>query len=257
MNRHWVLLRGLGRDKRHWGSFILKFQQAFKNDRVSAIDTCGNGNFAQQKSPLSILEYTEHCRQQLHGDNVYKNKQIKVHLVALSLGGMIAVDWAQRFPDEVLSLTLINSSIANFTPWHKRINLLVFARLLKTILSKKSSEELEKSILQVSSNFPIQQSTLDCWHKYRCTQGTSFVNLIRQLIAAARFKANKLPNIVPLVLSSKEDRLVSYIASEDIHRYLGGQLIIHPKAGHDLPLDDGDWVIQQIKRSSTCHKVVI
>lgn len=247
MNKHWILLRGLGRDKRHWGAFVQQFQQTFSHDQVSAIDTCGNGDFSCVSSPLSIAEYTEHCRQQLNKAIVW-DKAEKIHLVGLSLGGMIALDWAQRFPNEVQSMTLINSSVANLTPWYQRINLSALVRLANTVIGHKSSKIIEQAILQVSSNLPIQPHTLKCWTEYREAQATSLLNLIRQLIAASRFKAYKSACITPLILNSKVDRLVNCRASEDIYRYLGGHIIVHPTAGHDLPLDDSVWVIQQIKR---------
>ena len=143
---------------------------------------------------------------------------------------------------------MINTSIANFTPWYQRINVFALGRLVLITLSQRSPQAIEKSILQICSNLPIQQNTLDCWTQYRREQPTRFINVLRQLVAAARFKARFMTNISPLILNSKNDRLVNYLASKNIHQRLGGQLIIHASAGHDLPLDDAIWVIQQIKQ---------
>ncbi len=242
MSKHWLLLRGLGRDHRHWGEFINQFKAAFADDKVSVLDTCGNGDFATLKSPLSIAKYTDHCRQ-----HITEHSQ-GIHLVALSLGGMIALDWAQRFPQEVVSITLLNSSAANLTSWHKRINLSHLVKAVLAILASRQPEIIEKAILQLSSNQTQNNDTLARWTEYRREQCTSNVNLIRQLIAASRFKAFKLTNISPLVLTSKSDRLVNTIASEHLYFHLGGKLVVHPSAGHDLPLDDANWVIAQIKQ---------
>ena len=254
MIRQWILLRGLGRDKRHWGEFVSQFQQAFIHDKVTALDTCGNGDFVGLKSPLSIEQYTEHCRQQL------ETSSVEVHLVALSLGGMIALDWAHRYPQEVKSLTLINSSAANLTPWNRRIKFWALAKLTIRTISQSTPESAEKSILEMTSNLPLQQQILACWTKYRCSHKTYLLNLIRQLIAASRFEAKQLPKLAPLVLTSKTDRLVNTIASKDLHRFLGGHIVEHLSAGHDLPLDDCVWVIKQIIKhidmSQSCHQTV-
>lgn len=246
MSRHWLLLRGLGRDHRHWGAFIAKFKHAFPDDKVSVLDTCGNGDFATLNSPLLIAEYTDHCRLEL-GEKP-EELLVNIHLVALSLGGMIALDWAHRFPQDISSITLINTSAANLTPWYKRINLVAVAKSLLVIMSKGSDEAIEKEILQLTSNKQQYADTLVHWTEYRRVQRTSLFNLIRQLIAASRFKVKSLANITPLVLTSRKDRLVNNIASQDIHHYLGGTLIEHSSAGHDLPLDDGSWVISKIKQ---------
>jgi len=42
--------------------------------------------------------------------------------------------------------------------------------------------------------------------------------------------------------------LVSVRCSERLAAQWGVLLQLHPTAGHDLPLDDGSWVVQQI-----CH----
>lgn len=254
MNRHWLFLRGLGRDQRHWGTFIEQFQQAFIDDKVSVLDTCGNGFYSDFKSPLSIAEYTDHCRISL-GTMESKNatkQSAKLNLVALSLGGMIALDWACRFPHEVQSITLINTSAANLTPWHKRINLFAVFKSFMAIIGQCSDISIEKAILQLTSNQQACEKTIVRWAAYRGIQSTSLLNLLRQLIAASRFKASALESIKPLVLTSKKDRLVNHVASKDIHQFFGGTLIEHDKAGHDLPLDDADWVIAQIK----CHIVL-
>ena len=241
MNNHWVLLRGLGRDHRHWGSFINEFEQAFSTDLVSTIDTCGNGDFVKMKSPMLIAEYTVHCRKAL-GNNAKR-----INLVALSLGGMIALDWAQRFPDQVNSITLINSSVANLTPWYRRINTKALLKLVSPLLSQKSPEKIEKAILALTANLMNNNEILQQWTGYREAHCTSLANLLRQLIAAARFNLQTPLKITSLVLCSEADKLVNCVASKDIYKYLGGRIITHSSAGHDLPLDDSAWVLAQIK----------
>ena len=48
------------------------------------------------------------------------------------------------------------------------------------------------------------------------------------------------------VLASNGDRLCSPIASRRLAARLGAPLHVHPTAGHDLPLDDPDWVIARM-----------
>jgi hypothetical protein len=46
------------------------------------------------------------------------------------------------------------------------------------------------------------------------------------------------------------DRLVDPECSRTLARAWQADFIEHPNAGHDLPLDDGAWVAQQIERWS-------
>jgi pimeloyl-ACP methyl ester carboxylesterase len=74
-------------------------------------------------------------------------------------------------------------------------------------------------------------------------------NVLRQLIAAlgASVSPQTLHKIPFLILGSEKDRLVDPQCSRDAAKALLAQLVMHPSAGHDLPLDDPDWVIEQIR----------
>jgi predicted alpha/beta hydrolase family esterase len=48
------------------------------------------------------------------------------------------------------------------------------------------------------------------------------------------------------VLASVLDHLVSVECSKALARAWQCALILHPSAGHDLPLDDGHWVIAKV-----------
>ncbi len=68
----------------------------------------------------------------------------------------------------------------------------------------------------------------------------------RQLTAAARFHAPLVkPSVPTLLLASEQDHLASVNCSKILANYWQCDLLIHNTAGHDLPLDDGTWVIAQ------------
>jgi hypothetical protein len=74
------------------------------------------------------------------------------------------------------------------------------------------------------------------------------LNEIRQILAAARFKPNlHSPNQPVLLLNSLGDRLVSPACSLAIHQRYGLPIYTHPTAGHDLPNDDGQWVVRHLQ----------
>ncbi|WP_448563393.1 alpha/beta fold hydrolase [Thalassotalea ganghwensis] len=242
----WVLIRGLGRDARHWGVFLKDFTNAVNGDHVVTLDTLGNGRFAEEKSPLTINQFTEHCRQQL-SNALELTPDHRVHLVALSLGGMIALDWAQRYPDEIDSLTLINTSVANLTPWYQRIQLSSLSQLIKAVFINNKPLAVERVVLALTSN---QQASphpmLNEWVALREHTATSRKNLLRQLIAASRFSLRSPITAKMLIICSPKDKLVAHQASLDLHQRINSHLVTHPWAGHDIALDDPDWLIAQL-----------
>ncbi|WP_457307042.1 alpha/beta fold hydrolase, partial [Polaromonas sp. P5_E6] len=105
----WVLLRGLTREARHWGDFPLQLQEATGRSpgQIITLDLPGNGKWCGQRSPLSVEEMVEAVRRQLAAQGVRPPYAV----LAMSLGGMAAASWAQRYPDEISRLVLVNTSM--------------------------------------------------------------------------------------------------------------------------------------------------
>ncbi|MGS0680739.1 alpha/beta fold hydrolase [Shewanella sp. 125m-7] len=142
-----VLLRGLMRDKRHWGEFELTLRHRLSGKHnVSAIDTLGNGDLVNQPSPLSIAAYGDEILKQFELMNqLSQTGQVEAnvfYLVGLSMGGMIALDLAARQGPElslqrshqqqshgrhracmIKGVVVINSSAANLSPWYQRFQI--------------------------------------------------------------------------------------------------------------------------------------
>jgi hypothetical protein len=59
------------------------------------------------------------------------------------------------------------------------------------------------------------------------------------------------------VLASRADRLVDGSCSRALaYRVPGARLAEHDSAGHDLPLDDPEWVVAQIRGWAEAEKAV-
>jgi hypothetical protein len=76
------------------------------------------------------------------------------------------------------------------------------------------------------------------------------MNTIRQLLAAASFKvADFRPSIPIQILGASMDRMVSVECSIKISKTWNLPLELHPTGGHDLTVDDPEWVALKIKES--------
>jgi pimeloyl-ACP methyl ester carboxylesterase len=243
----WILLRGLTRESRHWGDFLEKFQQALPGSQIIALDLPGNGCLNQQRSPLRIQDMVAHCREQLESRNIAP----PFNMLAMSMGAMVAVAWSDVYPREVAAQVLINTSMRPFSPFYHRLLPANYALLLKLSLLGAAPEDLERVVLQLTSNRARDyhdDNILPHWLAYRHENPVSRSNAVRQLIAAARFLAPLIKPLVPtLLLASDQDRLVSVHCSKTLANHWHCDLLIHNTAGHDLPMDDGTWVIAQLR----------
>jgi pimeloyl-ACP methyl ester carboxylesterase len=84
------------------------------------------------------------------------------------------------------------------------------------------------------------------WQSWARECPVSRRNALRQLLAAARFSAADKPAVPLLVLAGAADGMVSPRCSQRLAQAWGASFALHPTAGHDLPLDDADWVAREV-----------
>ena len=240
----WVLLRGLTRDQRHWGAFAQTFAATVPAARVITLDLPGNGALHRMPSLLRVDAMAEHCRAELRRRGVAPPYQV----LAMSLGAMVATAWAARHPQELAAAVLINTSLRPFNPFHKRLRPGSYAALLRLLLVRTSARNSERAVLRLTSAAPQQHAdVLDAWTAYRRECPVAPLNALRQLWAAARFRAPLTAPARVLLLASAADRLVDPRCSARLARQWGCPIATHPWAGHDLPLDDAPWVAAQVR----------
>lgn len=240
----WILLRGLSRESGHWGDFLPQFQQKFANDRVVPLDFPGNGTLHWQASPTSVQAMVRHCRQQL----AELALEPPFRVVALSMGAMVAVAWAHDFPQEISHQVLINTSLRPINPFFQRLRPSNYPRLIRLLLVGADAQQWEHTIWRMTSRMS-PPDTVAVWVSLRHQHPVRPLNALRQLWAASRFSAPPVaPHTPTLLLASTYDALVSVACSRSIGRQWNAPLFEHRQAGHDLPLDDGQWVVNQIHR---------
>lgn len=236
---NWVLLRGLGRDKRHWAEFPQQLQKAFPDSKILPLDLPGiSGDSAV---PTNIHDMVDEVRESWL-DQIGEKENW--NLLAISLGGMLAIDWCYRYPNDFKHLVTINTSSKTTSSLFERITPDALATVGKSLVMKDTRER-EKKILEITTNLiSITEERLDTWVEIADTMKLTRVNLIKQLYAASKFKLPKKLQIPFTVLASKADKFVDYASSEKIARRYNAPLFLHEKAGHDLPLDDPNWIIK-------------
>lgn len=241
--KHFYLIRGLIREKGHWGAFLDELHHAYPKARITAIDIPGAGDYFQEESPLSITRMVELMRQDYLRS---KNENEEAYLIAISLGGMISLEWLRHHPDDFKQAVFINTSFGGISPVHQRLLPGALCYLFKVPLLK--GREKEAHILKLVSNHQeVFNSTLDLWDEIQQKRPVSIKNTIRQLLAAARFNGrNFTPPLPILLLGSTSDRMVSINCSRAIQERWNLPLKEHPTAGHDLTADDPAWVKNQI-----------
>ena len=240
----WVLLRGLTREARHWNDLPDRLAGVFPGQQIVALDLPGNGVLHAQRSPGSVRAMLDSARQRLRAQDL----EPPWHLLGMSLGGMLATDWAQQQPQEVARLVLINTSMRPFNAITDRLRPGNWLQLALLAARWQDANYSEGAIHSLTCAYRSRrEQDLAAWHGIRQTAPVSSANAWRQLWAAACFSsAATAPPCPTLLLSSAADRLVNPRCSAQLALAWQAEHQQHPWAGHDLPHDDADWVCQRL-----------
>ncbi|PMS16999.1 alpha/beta hydrolase [Trinickia dabaoshanensis] len=242
----WILLRGLAREARHWARLPDRLRSRGLMGEIVCADLPGTGEHVRERAPASIAATTDFVRARLAA----LGHAPPYRVVALSLGAMVAVDWAQRFPLELERLVLINTSLRRYNDPFERLRPSAWPLLLRAAWcwDARARRRAESAIHTLTCRRADERDAdLAAWTAIYQSAPPSRANAFRQVLAAARFEgAASAPCCPTLVLASRNDALVDRACSAKLAAVWGATLIEHPWAGHDLPHDDGAWLADTI-----------
>jgi pimeloyl-ACP methyl ester carboxylesterase len=232
-----ILIRGLLREHGHWGDFPERLAHYLPGYSIECADIPGNGEHNTRLSPASIPGITEALRVD------YPTSRRRI-IIAISMGGMIGLDWANRYPDEIEQLICINTSARPFSPFYQRLLPRNYLKILQALYTP--SAQRERLIYRMVSSLPDNERVIADWISISRSRPIKTVNFFRQLWAAAWFRISSQPATKLLFFSSQQDALVHPDATQAIAHAWQIPCFIHPTAGHELPLDDPEWLCRHL-----------
>ncbi len=239
--RQWIIVRGLGREGEHSLEFIEKLRKADPESEVKCIDLPGAGEFYKLSSPMTIEAIAEFVYLQLKND-----PHTERYIVSISLGSMVVAALLQSYPEVARGAVFTNTSFSNLSPFYHRLQLEAYMHLYRAITAT-DSEERERAVLDMVSNRPDRHDFIKPWAQISKKRPVGALNFFKQLFAAATYSlSTHKPQLPMLVLTSSQDRMVKPECSQKLSSYWDLPIETHPTAGHELWLDDSDWVIEKI-----------
>jgi pimeloyl-ACP methyl ester carboxylesterase len=243
-----VLLRGLARESGHWLGFRESLAAAFPGSSVLLIDLAGTGARHRDPTPLSIGELVAIARRDfLEAIARPPLAGRPAAIFAVSLGGMVTLEWLRRFPGDFARAAIGNSSLRGLSPLHHRLRPAAWPGMLKAATLQEPLLRERRILSLISNRAERHEEVARRWAEIGRARPVSLGSFARQLLAAARYTAPAEPPPVPvLVLRGAGDRLVDPSCSEAISRAWSLPLATHPAAGHDLALDAEEWLLEQL-----------
>jgi 3-oxoadipate enol-lactonase len=220
-----VFLHGIGGNKRNWHPNLEAFAAHW---HAAAWDARGYGESDDYDGPLDFLDYTRDLARVLDFFNARK-----VHVVGLSMGGRIALDFAALHPDRLLTLTLCDThqGFAHFSEEKKQD----FVRLRREPLEKGGTPKdiavpVAKSLCgprAVPGAFEQLVDSLSRLHK------DSYLKCIEASVRAethGRLEDIRVPTHV--IVGSDDTLTTPAMCREIADAISGAKLTVIPDAGH-------------------------
>lgn len=242
--RTWLLIRGLAHEQEHWGKFREMLQKKYPDDEIFGVDLPGVGVYHKETAPIGLKETLNIVR-----NNTLGEIRPPYYIISMSFGSMIAIEWAKSHPSDITGIVVMNTSIGKYSHFYNRLQSKTWRSFLKRVTTTDPAE-IEKIILSITSSKTegldeVVQERVEIHRKRPVT----IENILRQLVAAAIYRSDGEPPSVPtLILAGKGDRLCDPSCSKKISNEWNLPLRVHPTAGHDLTLDEPEWVLEEISK---------
>lgn len=160
---------------------------------------------------------------------------------------MAVMDWLTAHPGEISGAVLVNTSFRELVPASRRLLPATWWPILRAVL-ETDIDERERSILSLTSQKKDwSDDVIATRSMVQRLRPVTRANFFRQLVAAGTFRLPATRPTVPiLLLNSLGDRLVHPDCSRKLAEKWKLPLETHPWAGHDLPLDDPEWMASRV-----------
>jgi pimeloyl-ACP methyl ester carboxylesterase len=244
----WFLLRGLSREAGHWGQFVPELRAALPGAAIHTLDLPGAGLRRAEAFPASVAAAMEKVRTDAEQVAPIATRG-RTFVFALSLGGMIAIEWASRHPYELAGAVIGSTSAGGVSPYYRRLRPNAWLRLVAAATRVDGPRREAGILAMVSNRHDLHPETAEVWAAIARDRPMHRGNVAAQLRAAIRYRAPTWPPEVPIqLLVGGGDKMVHPDCSRELARRWNLPLAEHPTAGHELTLDASDWVVEQIVR---------
>lgn len=248
-----LLLRGLLQDPGSWEEFGARLRLHAPHLKPFHLDLPGIGTEYQRTSPDSVPALRIDLAKRFH-ERIAQGKLPAGPwaLAGSGIGAMIALDWAAAEPKLFTRLMLMNPSSSDLSGAAERFLFASRSRILWSLLLGKPGREVRAILGAVSNRFHANDTKMRnleaAFVKSRRERHPSRQTALRHFRSAARFELPALNGAAArtIVVTSQGDRLSRPECSARVADHLGARQISHPWGGHDLVIDDPEWLAREL-----------
>ena len=251
-SKEWMLLiHGLGGSINTW-----KYQiEDFSGYNIIAVDLAGHGDTSFRKTKDLLTSSASDIN-----DILEKEKIDKVHIISLSLGTLVAMEFAYRYKERVSSIILAGF-VLNMNFGYK--SLLALVEGLKYIIPKRFFYPMFANIMmprsnhRKSRNFFIRESLRMRSEAFRMWLTELFKTQFKLKTYIASIKENKLP---VFLITGKEDYFFVNSVKRMQDKLSEASMCFIDKCGHVCSIEKhrvfNDLVLRYLNGQQTSQRII-
>lgn len=244
-----IFLHGIGGNHRNWEGQLEHFS---RSHRAVAWDARGYGDSQDYEGPCRFEDMSEDLRRLMDQLQVGK-----AHLVGLSMGGRILMDFASRYPQRVQSLVLA-ASFPSFGQALSAQQQEDYMRLRRQPLEEgKTFSDLAPALLDAllgpHASQAVRAHMLDSIQRLR---PDSYLKTVQATLGFDRRRELALIEAPTLLVYGEHDRVVTPEQGRAVQAAIRhSRLVTAPGAGHLINLEAPDFFNQQVLRFINDHPI--
>jgi 3-oxoadipate enol-lactonase len=222
-----LLIHGLGSSGRDWQPQIDFFSRRYQ---VIVYDVRGHGRSSRPPGPYSIGLFAADTAKLINALEISP-----VHLVGLSLGGMIAFQFAVDYPQHLQSMTVINVG-----PQVKLTSLTLLVKMLRRFMiirfygMRKLGEILAQDLFPKAEHRAIRETFVERWAGNDKRAYRETMKAIMGWSVAERIEDIRIP---VLVVASEFDYTPVSFKEAFVSRMIRAELAVIKDAHHAVPVE--------------------
>jgi pimeloyl-ACP methyl ester carboxylesterase len=231
-----LFIHGLGSSARDWEIQVDFFS---RNYQVVTIDVRGHGRSDKPAGPYSIALFARDVTKLINALGI-----IPVHIVGISMGGMIAFQLAVSEPELIKSLVIVNAA-PEFVIRTMKERLQAFQRLLivQLISMRKMGEVLSKRLFPKQEQEELRELLIERWAQNDPKAYMASMKAILGWSVADQLSEIKCP---VLVIASDEDYTPIALKESYVARIPNGEMKVIKDSRHATPVDQPDKFNQTV-----------
>lgn len=247
-----IFIPGLMCDRALWKYQI---EHILNNEQNCEILTVNNyGTVRDHKVNIS-RSYFDRFKISMYADDIKNLIDLygwtKVTIIGISMGGMIALRFAVKYPQNTLSMILINTHSGGFSGFPKIVGIIGIIKhvifpgkttYFDTIYGNTKKTIADRIIQDITENYDISHLTKHNINKI-ITSFFQIIAIFAHYITQNEFDLINDAQIPSLIVTGMNDNIIDPNASLEMYQKLkNSELFILKESGHFLVLDDHDKV---------------